>query len=88
MYVLQRNGDVFEMRQEPRETSISPRPGLLLGGGSSSGAQRRDVWETFIKTGQIKDPTLPRPIAASWQRCRDMGVDPLLPRCCEFTPMT
>ena len=88
MYVLQRNGDVFEMRQEPRRTSKSPRPGLLLGGGSSSGAQRRDAWETFIKTGHIKDPTLPRPIAASWQRCRDMGVDPLLPRCCEFTPMT
>ena len=88
MYVLQRNGDVFEMRQEPRETSRSPRPGLLLGGGSSSGVQRRDVWETFIRTGHIKDPTQPRPIAASWQRCRDMGVDPLLPRCCEFTPMT
>ena len=87
MYVLQRNGDVFEMRQEPRGTSKSPRPGLLLGGGSSSGKQRRDVWETFIRTGHIDDPTLPQPIAASWQRCRDMGVDPLSPRCCEFTPM-
>lgn len=73
--------------KNPEEHPNLPRPGLLLGGGSSNGKQRRDVWETFVRTGHIDDPTLPQPIAASWQRCRDMGVDPLSPRCCEFTPM-
>lgn len=88
MYVLQRNGDVFEMRHESLSVDGVDRSGFLFSGscGSESG-NRREAWENFIRTGKILDDSLPRPIAASWMRCRDLGVDPLLPRCAEFSPM-
>ena len=89
MYVLQRNGDVYEMRQQPLPGAMHSRYDLLFNAGRTShGRDRRDAWEHFIKTGRINDPSLPHPIAASWRRCRDLGVDPLMPRCCEFAPMT
>ena len=88
MYVLQRNGDVFEMRQEPLMAEGVNRSGFLFNSYSGAPrANRRETWESFIRTGKIVDDSLPRPIAASWMRCRDLGVDPLLPKCAEFTPM-
>lgn len=89
MYVLQRNGDVFEMRQEPLMAEGVTRSGFLFNSYSGAPrANRRETWESFIRTGKIVDDSLPRPIAASWMRCRDLGVDPLLPKCAEFTPMS
>ena len=87
MYVLQRNGDVFEMRHETSETVPGPVVSApLLWAGGTTGAGRRAAWEAFIRTGEITDNSLPKPIADSWRRCRDMGVDPLMPRCAEFAP--
>ena len=89
MYVLQRNGDVFEMRQEPLMAEGVNRSGFLFNSYCGTRrANRRQTWESFIRTGKIVDDTLPQPIAASWVRCRDLGVDPLLPKCAEFTPMS
>lgn len=36
---------------------------------------RKQVWEKFIKTGEL-DPGLPPLLARSWQECRRLGVDP------------
>ena len=74
MYVLQRNGDVFEMRHETSETVPGPVVSApLLWAGGMTGAGRRAAWEAFIRTGEITDNSLPKPIADSWRRCRDMG---------------
>ncbi len=86
MYVLQRNGDVFEMRHEVSEEAPGQKPGPLLWASSQGGAGRRAAWEAFIRSGKITDLDLPRPIADSWRRCRALGVDPLMPHCAEFAP--
>ncbi|MDR1856936.1 MAG: sigma-54-dependent Fis family transcriptional regulator [Desulfovibrio sp.] len=89
MYVLERNGDVFQVRREKLGQAPGRPPGYPLTGGDRGGrAQRLDVWKSFIDTGVLDDPTLPDGIASSWRRCRDRGVDPLQAKCEIFAPIS
>jgi len=36
----------------------------------------RPAWEQFIATGTVPEGVIREEVLASWQRCRDMGVDP------------
>lgn len=36
-----------------------------------------NAWVDFVKIGQINDDVIEREVSESWERCREMGIDPL-----------
>ena len=36
-----------------------------------------NAWVDFVKMGQVNDDVIEKEVSDSWQRCREMGIDPL-----------
>ena len=82
MYILERNGQVFEMRHEVIPDAFCPPSHDVYKG---VGAEYKEAWELFMKTGELPKSLLPAPIANSWERCRQQGVDPGALKCVSFS---
>ena len=86
MYELQHNGDIRPIMNDEQEECV------LQGSSVAAAVSSRRVhltiedWRRFLAD---RDRTaLPdSPILASWQRCLDQGVDPMMANCTAFVPL-
>ena len=92
MYTLQRNGEVFEVREEvpvAGEDRGRGRPALKPPLPERAPGRRvsYEQWKAFVENGQWRGLRPNPAVAASWKRCRELDVDPSPRSCWDFTPM-
>ncbi len=88
MYELQHNGDIRPIMNDEQEECV------LQGSSVAAAVSSRRVhltiedWRRFLADRDRDRTALPdSPILASWQRCLDQGVDPMMPNCTAFVPL-
>ncbi len=87
MHLLLRDGNGFEIRRDPH----TPEAHAAL--PISYSRQQRDAqvdysnWKQFIEGKRLKNKNVDQALLASWQRCKDMAVDPAPRSCWDFLPM-
>ncbi|MGE4424445.1 MAG: sigma-54-dependent Fis family transcriptional regulator [Pseudodesulfovibrio sp.] len=87
MHLLLRDGNGFEIRRDPH----APDAHAAL--PVSRVREQRDVkvnyssWKQFVEGKRLKAENVDPALLASWQRCKDMAVDPAPRSCWDFLPM-
>ena len=88
MYELQHNGDIRPIMNDEQEECV------LQGSSVAAAVSSRRVhltiedWRRFLADRDRDRTALPdSPILASWQRCLDQGVDPMMANCTAFVPL-
>ncbi len=88
MYELQHNGDIRPIMNDEQKECV------LQGSSVAAAVSSRRVhltiedWRRFLADRDRDRTALPdSPILASWQRCLDQGVDPMMANCTAFVPL-
>jgi sigma-54 dependent transcriptional regulator, acetoin dehydrogenase operon transcriptional activator AcoR len=91
VYTLQRNGELFEIREEALGYGEEKRKLRSMRHEiterSPSQRPQYDQWKRFVETGQFRGPKPDGVLLESWKRCREMDVDPSPRSCWDFTPI-
>jgi len=87
MHLLLRDGNGFEIRKDPHAPDAHAALPI------SPSRQQRDAqvdysnWKQFVEGKRLKNKNVDQALLASWQRCKDMAVDPAPRSCWDFLPM-
>lgn len=88
MYTLYRDGEGFGVRQDTTDMAVvSPELRPLTARRVASPRVAYNQWKSFVEEGRIRGRNPDPLLLESWERCRQLNVDPAPRSCWNFTPM-
>ncbi|WP_027179357.1 sigma-54-dependent Fis family transcriptional regulator [Maridesulfovibrio bastinii] len=88
MHLLLRDGDGFEICTTPDEHIDIPTFSICCSGSQRGPKADYSKWKDFVEGHKVDLSSIDENIVSSWNRCRDMAVDPAPRSCWDFMPMS
>ncbi|EGB16305.1 sigma54 specific transcriptional regulator, Fis family [Pseudodesulfovibrio mercurii] len=87
MHLLLRDGNGFEIRRDPHAPDAAVTLPISCAHKQRNAQLSYSNWKQFVEGKRLKNKNVDRALLDSWQRCKDMAVDPAPRSCWDFLPM-